>query len=245
MIWRAKPLVFVLPSAWRNDEGDNPENSRVAFCPNKQRSFEPFMRLDQCVTQSVLCCRLQNVSDPGDSSETAINAYAAVFCWNENKRVEFYSPMRGWTKGKQSKNDLILPHCMAKYRRTKLHWHRGGVRKGVGGLGGRNGRWGVGGQGDWLGGEGWVEGRGLEELVQNQHLLDVVTAFIGPEYPLWAYAPQCALNRRGTPFLIHTPHVKMHKVCQGLCRLIHLTQEALLTQDLCCTDSMLYKKNTR
>ena len=28
------------------DKGDYPENSRVVFCPNKQRSFEPFMRLD-------------------------------------------------------------------------------------------------------------------------------------------------------------------------------------------------------
>ena len=28
------------------DKGDYPENSPVVFCPNKQRSFEPFMCLD-------------------------------------------------------------------------------------------------------------------------------------------------------------------------------------------------------
>ena len=28
------------------DEGDHPQNSHVALCPNKQRYFEPFMCLD-------------------------------------------------------------------------------------------------------------------------------------------------------------------------------------------------------
>ena len=28
------------------DEGNDPEHLHVEFCPNKQRSFEPFMSLD-------------------------------------------------------------------------------------------------------------------------------------------------------------------------------------------------------
>lgn len=46
-------------------------------------------------------------------------------------------------------------------------------------------------------------GEGLEELVQNQHLLDVVTAFIGPEYPLWAYA----LNVRSIAEELHFSYI--------------------------------------
>ena len=37
------------------DKGDHPENSRVVFCPNKQRSLEPFMCLDPkpCMPEGV------------------------------------------------------------------------------------------------------------------------------------------------------------------------------------------------
>ena len=36
------------------DKGDYPENSHVVFCPNKQRSFEPFICLDLIFPDSVL-----------------------------------------------------------------------------------------------------------------------------------------------------------------------------------------------
>ena len=155
-------------------------------------------------------------------------------------RTKELSSTHQW-QGKQKetiKNDLILPHCMAKYRRTKLQWHRGGVRKGAGGQGGRTGRWGV---------RGGIGRAGSKPTPAGWR----PWAERGGDRIYWAWVstvgirPQCALNCRGTPFLIHTPHVKMHKVCQGLCRLIHLTREALLTQDLCCTDSMLYKKKKK
>ena len=116
------------------------------------------------------------------------------------------------------KNDLILPHCMAKYRRTKLQWHRGGVRKGAGGQGGRTGRWGV---------RGGIGRAGSKPTPAGWR----PWAERGGDRIYWAWVstvgirPQCALNCRGTPFLIHTPHVKMHKVCQGLCRLIHILHE--------------------
>lgn len=136
------------------------------------------------------------------------------------------------------KNDLILPHCMAKYRRTKLQWHRGGVRKGVGG-----------GAGGGLGGEG----EGLEELVQNQHLLDegreqsgVVTAFIGPEYQLWAYA----LIVRSIAEELHFSYIHHTQKCIRYVRgcatlsILHEKKRCSHRRIYCCTDSMLYKKNT-
>ena len=62
MRWGAKPLIcFCLVQCLKEylspfncclsvvlhlDKGDYPEISHVVFCPNKQRSFEPFMCLD-------------------------------------------------------------------------------------------------------------------------------------------------------------------------------------------------------
>ena len=43
------------------NKGDCPENSRLVFCPNKQRSFEPFM-----------CLELDLVSDFCDGAEVNV-----------------------------------------------------------------------------------------------------------------------------------------------------------------------------
>ena len=40
------PLTCRLSVVLQPDKGDYRENSRVVFCPNKERSFEPFICLD-------------------------------------------------------------------------------------------------------------------------------------------------------------------------------------------------------
>ena len=53
------------------DKGDYLDNSHVVFCPNKQRSFEPFMFGSCFRTLAVIlgsdfcCCRIPQLSTPG------------------------------------------------------------------------------------------------------------------------------------------------------------------------------------
>ena len=46
IFYRLSPFNCFLGVVLQLDKGDYPEKSRVLFCPNKQRCFEPFMYLD-------------------------------------------------------------------------------------------------------------------------------------------------------------------------------------------------------
>ena len=105
------------------DKGNDPEHLHVEFCPNKQRSFEPFMSLDFTKPQVKSWITILDTTQStveATKRKTGNNKHVSIFymspSWNRHKCriLSKWNPQTYtvWTQRRREKNFKITGMCL-------------------------------------------------------------------------------------------------------------------------------------